>query len=249
MLDEKEKEKEHESSWQDQLDQVIDRINNREEFSFNLDGEALYQQYKDKYIQQGKMAMEDTIGQASALTGGYGNSYAQMAGQQAYQKSMDDLNAVVPEIYQVAVDRYKNETNDLYNKYSFIKDLNEDKQIIEAQGNDVVGSAATEEGGFYTYAGINSDGYATFYDESGKSRTYEAGINPYTGSKHKDAKYGVFSNGYQPNNIDGTKLKNSGMSTNITGKNQTIWEANGKYWVWYGKQNKYVEVDISDLES
>ena len=46
----------------------------------------------------------------------------------------------------------------------------------------------------------------------------------------------------------GTKLKNSGMSTSITGKEQTIWEANGKYWLWRGDKNRYEEVDVSELQ-
>ena len=73
---------------QQQLDAIMDSILNREKFTYDLNGDALYQQYKDKYIQQGKMAMGDAIGQASAMTGGYGNSYAQSVGQQMYQKEL-----------------------------------------------------------------------------------------------------------------------------------------------------------------
>ena len=60
---------------------------------------------------------------------------------------------------------------------------------------------------------------------------------------------GVFSNGYQPDNINGTKLVNSGMSTSITGKEQTIWKANGKYWLWNGTKNKYEEVEVEEEPS
>jgi hypothetical protein len=88
----------------------------------------------------------------------------------------------------------------------------------------------------------------TFRNSDGKTMLFAPGINPYTGTKHKDAKYGTFSNGYQPNNIGGTKLKNSGMTTSVTGKSQTIWEANGKYWLWRGDENRYVEVDVSDIK-
>lgn len=100
-----------------------DKINNREKFSYDLNGDALYQQYKDKYIQQGKMAMQDTMGQAAALTGGYGNSYAATAGNQAYQAHLENLNDVVPELWQMAYDRYKQEGQDLLNQYSMAKDI------------------------------------------------------------------------------------------------------------------------------
>ena len=102
------------------LDDVMNRINNREKFSYDLNGDALYQQYKDKYIQQGKMAMADTMGQAAAMTGGYGNSYAATVGNQAYQASLQQLNDIIPELYQMAYDRYNQEGQDLYNQYGLL---------------------------------------------------------------------------------------------------------------------------------
>ncbi|MDD6644263.1 MAG: hypothetical protein ACI3VU_02040 [Faecousia sp.] len=103
-------------------DDILDRILNREDFSYDLDGDALYQQYKDQYLQQGKLAMQDTMGQAAALTGGYGNSYAQTVGQQAYNQYLGQLNAVVPELYSLARSRYTQEGNDLWNLYNAYAD-------------------------------------------------------------------------------------------------------------------------------
>ena len=105
---------EYQSAWQTQLNDAINKILNREKFSYDLNGDALYQQYKDKYIQQGKMAMMDTMGQAQAMTGGYGNSYAQTAGQQAYHGYLQELNDIVPELYQMAYDQYNQEGQDMY---------------------------------------------------------------------------------------------------------------------------------------
>lgn len=96
---------------------------NRDKFSYDLNGDALYQQYKDKYIQQGKLAMQDTIGQASAMTGGYGNSYAATAGNQAYQASLQNLNDIVPQLYQMAYDQYNQEGQDMLNKYNLYNDM------------------------------------------------------------------------------------------------------------------------------
>jgi hypothetical protein len=112
----------YESQWQTQLNDTIDKILNREKFSYDLNGDALYQQYKDKYIQQGKMAMGDAIGQASAMTGGYGNSYAQSVGQQMYQKELQNLNDIIPELHQMAYDKYNQEGQDLLNQYAIVGD-------------------------------------------------------------------------------------------------------------------------------
>jgi hypothetical protein len=106
---------------QAQLDAIMQSILNRDQFSYNFNEDAFYQQYKDKYIQQGKMAMADTMGQAAAMTGGYGNSYAATAGNQAYQASLQNLNDVIPELYQMAYDRYQQEGQDLYNQYGLLQ--------------------------------------------------------------------------------------------------------------------------------
>lgn len=83
-------------------------------FNYDFNADALYQQYKDKYIQQGQLAMADTMGQAAAMTGGYGNSYAATVGNQAYQAQMQNLNDIVPELYNLAYSKVENQyKNDL----------------------------------------------------------------------------------------------------------------------------------------
>lgn len=104
------------------LDAIMNSILNGGKFSYDFNEDALYHMYKDKYIKQGKMAMADTMGQAAAMTGGYGNSYAATVGNQAYQASLEQLNDVIPELYQMAFDRYSQERQDLYNQYGMLAD-------------------------------------------------------------------------------------------------------------------------------
>ena len=113
---------EYTSAWQTQLDETLNKILNREKFSYDLNGDALYQQYKDQYTTQGQLAMMDTMGQAAALNGGYGSSYAQSVGQQAYQGYLQQLNDKVPELYQLALDQYNREGDELYNQYGLYAD-------------------------------------------------------------------------------------------------------------------------------
>jgi hypothetical protein len=102
------------------LDDIMQKIMNREQFSFDLNGDALFNQYSDYYTKQAALAREDAIGKASAMTGGYGNSYSQSVGQQAYDARMDELNNVIPELYQMAYDKYNQEGQDLYNQYALL---------------------------------------------------------------------------------------------------------------------------------
>ena len=109
--------------WGQYLKDTNDKINNREKFKYDLNADMLYQQYKDQYMRQGQIAMQDTMGQAAALTGGYGNSYAATVGNQAYQASLQNLNNIVPQLYQLALDKYNQEGQDLQNQFARYQSL------------------------------------------------------------------------------------------------------------------------------
>ena len=119
----------YKDSFSAQLQDVYNQIVNRDKFSYDVNSDALYQQYKDQYVQQGKMAMQDTMGQAAALTGGYGSSYAQGVGQQAYQGYLQQLNDKVPELYDRALAQYNQEGQDLLNQYAMLGDMADDEYM------------------------------------------------------------------------------------------------------------------------
>jgi hypothetical protein len=106
---------------QGEYDALYDKYTKRDPFSYDFNADALYQQYKDRYMQQGKMAMQDVMGQAAAMTGGYGNSYAASVGNQAYQQSLQQLNDVIPELYQLAYNRYNQEGQDMLNAMGLLE--------------------------------------------------------------------------------------------------------------------------------
>jgi hypothetical protein len=114
------------SPWATQLNDTLDKILNREKFSYDFNGDAFYQQYKDKFTQQARAASDDAIARASALTGGYGNSYAATVGAQAYNAEMQKLNDVIPELYQMAYDKYAREGQELKDAYSMLSAREQD---------------------------------------------------------------------------------------------------------------------------
>ena len=109
------------SLWQQELASLLDAITNREAFSYDPEGDALYRTYQNLYRSQGQRAMEDTMGQASALTGGYGNSYAVTAGQQAYQNSLSQLQQMLPQLQSLALERYQASGDALQQRYDALQ--------------------------------------------------------------------------------------------------------------------------------
>lgn len=110
------------SPYQQQLDTLYEQIANRQPFKYSLNGDMLYQNAKEQYQQLGKQAMVDTIGKATQLTGGYGNSYAQNAGNQAYQQYLLRLNEQIPTYQNLAMQRYQMEGDQLNNQYGLLRD-------------------------------------------------------------------------------------------------------------------------------
>lgn len=80
------------------------------------EGES-YESLVKRYQGKGQKAMDDTIGQVAARTGGLASSYAAQAGQQAYGGWMENLENAARSLYdterQELIDRY-NIANDMY---------------------------------------------------------------------------------------------------------------------------------------
>lgn len=117
----------YKNSYDADIEAIYNEIVGREDFRYDINEDALYHQYADQYQRLGKLAMMDTMGQAAIMTGGYGNSYANTAGNQAYQLYLGELNKVVPELYGMAHDRYTAEGEEMLDQYGMLLDRADDE--------------------------------------------------------------------------------------------------------------------------
>lgn len=113
------------SAAQQKRSALYEQIASRGPFRYDVSKDPLYGMAKDRAVQQGRMAMKDTMGQAAALTGGYGSSYGQAVGQQAYDRSLQGLADAIPELYQAAYNRYKDQGDALQKQYAMLSDQEE----------------------------------------------------------------------------------------------------------------------------
>ena len=176
-----------------QVEEFYNQIINREKFSYDLNADILYNQYKDQYVNLGQMAMKDTMGQAAALTGGYGSSYSQSVGQQAYDAYLQQLNDVVPELYGMALDQYNAEGDQLAQQYALAADLRDteygryqdelDRHLQEVEY--LTGRADTEysrgESNWYAGIQLGKDDEETAYQKQQNERDYLTSLITTTG--------------------------------------------------------------------
>lgn len=113
--------------YDDTIQDLIDQMLNREDFSYDPATDPLYQNYRKQYTREGQRATADTLGAAAAATGGIPSSYATTAAAQAGNYYAAQLTDKIPELYQLAYDQYLND-------YQMMQsDLNE---VQTAEQND-----------------------------------------------------------------------------------------------------------------
>lgn len=111
-------------------DNAYKDLYNREEFSYDVNKDAMYDKLVQDYAENASKAAEDAMGRAVSLTGGYGNSYAQQVSQQTFQDYMGGLDAESDKLYDRALDRYLLQGDQLEQKYALASD-NLDKRYAE----------------------------------------------------------------------------------------------------------------------
>ena len=177
-----EKQVAYQSQWQPQIKDTMNSILNRKDFQYDVNGDALYQQYKDRYVNLGQKAMMDTMGQAAKLTGGYGNSNAQMVGQQAYQGYLQGLTDKIPELAQLAYQRYAQQGQDLYQKYGLLNSQEQADYSRWAAERDYLANLYNTERG-YDYGvyrdTVGDDQWKAQFDEDLRRFNFQNGLGEF----------------------------------------------------------------------
>ncbi len=114
----------------------------REEFSYDVNKDAMYDKLVQDYAENASKAAEDAMGRAVSLTGGYGNSYAQQVSQQTFQDYMGGLDAEADKLYDRALDRYLLQGEALADKYALASDMADQKY---AEYEAILGSKYAQE--------------------------------------------------------------------------------------------------------
>lgn len=116
-----------------ELERLYAAITGRPAFSYDPASDPVYNSYAQSYRRRGRLAMRDTMGQAAALTGGYGSSYAQSVGQQQYDSYLQSLGEALPELYGMAWQRYNAEGDALKTAWELASERSEVRRESERE--------------------------------------------------------------------------------------------------------------------
>lgn len=105
------------SEWDSVLNSLADKLLNMNYTDWTQGDQ--YKALADRYGQQGRMSMQDVLGQISSRTGGLASSWAQTSANQQYNSFMSQLEDAAMEMYGV-------ELNDLYDRANMARQYAQD---------------------------------------------------------------------------------------------------------------------------
>lgn len=178
----------YENAFAQQQKDLLDRILNREDFSWSKETDPQWSSYKKSYLREGDRATANALAQASTASGGRPSSYAVNAATQAGDYYATKLNDVIPTLYQQAYERYLDEYN---MKLKDLNAVNQQEQLDYAKYLDRLGQFNTDRGFAYqNYAddydrlrsqladvqGQDQIDYARYLDEASRQQTAQDSI-------------------------------------------------------------------------
>ena len=178
----------YENAFVQQQKDLLDRILNREDFSWSKETDPQWSSYKKSYLREGDRATANALAQASAASGGRPSSYAVNAATQAGDYYATKLNDVIPTLYQQAYERYLDEYN---MKLKDLNTVNQQEQLDYVKYLDRLGQFNTDRGFAYqNYAddydrlrsqladvqGQDQIDYARYLDEVSRQQTAQDSI-------------------------------------------------------------------------
>lgn len=145
-----------------------------EEFSYDADTDPMYQQYHDKYERSARAAMEESITKANARSGGWGNSYAEVAAQQAYNTQMEGVTDIIPELHELAYGRHQTEQAQkkqaLKDKVTYAKDAYD---LAEAERTEALALAYIDVSNRVNEGTLTADGLDDYLTKNYDGMTAE----------------------------------------------------------------------------
>ncbi len=132
-------------------------IRDSSSYSYDVNADPLYSQYKKQYDEMGDKASEDIMGLAASLTGGYGNSYGLTKASEEKKKYSDALTEKSEELEEKAYERYLDSMDSLYSLYELLSDAekNEDEKS-EAALNFALKAASYGDTSYLNALGVDT---------------------------------------------------------------------------------------------
>lgn len=110
----------NQNAYNNAINSLIDQAVNRQPFEYDPATDAAYQAYARQYTRLGNQAAQDTLADVAAQTGGLASSYATTAASQARANYNQALTDKIPELMELAYNKYRNQYQDTMTNLDFL---------------------------------------------------------------------------------------------------------------------------------
>lgn len=209
---------------QERIDDLTKQYTNRS-FEYDAATDEAYQNYANMMRANGALAMKDTVGKASSMTGGYGNSYASTAGQQVYNDYLNEIGNAESSFYDRALSQFNSEGSNMLNQISLLQNQeNADKASWEeAYAKDFSDAETAARFGDYSQIaelyGVDEETYKTTINKENLLPLTQDLIDGYYEAWKKGEDYADSYFGY---------LKGLGYNTDSLDTLKGMWAESGK---------------------
>lgn len=163
----------YKNKYDKKITSLLDRAENGK-MQYSVTDDPAYKALQNTYVNQGRTAMQNAVGEAVAATGGYGSTAAAAAGQAAYNQSLTELNGHVAGLYDAAAARFNNKQN-------LLVTLADSYRQLDAQGwEQSYNEWNSKYNGYLQLADEYLKGYE-YMDEADR-RAYETKLDAYWNS-------------------------------------------------------------------
>ena len=217
------------SKYESQLADALNKVTNRENFTYDPLKDASYQALSKIYTKRGEQARQNTLGDAAALTGGIASSYATSAAAQAQSDYNQQLAAQIPALQEAAYNRYMNDYNMNVSALGALRDA---EDAAYGRYRDTVADKQWQYGAAWDdyRAGVSDSQWQQSFDrdkyESDRNYKYQVNRDKTTDKqwqqefnlkKKSAASSGGSSGGYSRSGYSGGSSGSSGYGNNSSG--------------------------------
>lgn len=114
------------SPYESQINKVIEKLENKKDFSYNYESDPVFKAYYSLYQKLGNDAYERALSESALRTGGVVSSSAISAASGAKSHYNSMISEKIPELFRDAYSRYNDEYERLYDKLEALSGLDKE---------------------------------------------------------------------------------------------------------------------------
>lgn len=151
----------YKSKYTSTINDLADKYMN-DKFEWSKEQSPEYATYKDYYRREGQRQQENVTESYAANTDGYSNTYAQAAGQRAYNQYMDELVNKIPALKQTALADWQQNQEQRLNQISMLRGFDDTAYAqYRDRVSDLYDFMTYYENKYSTLKGLDMSNYQT----------------------------------------------------------------------------------------